>query len=46
MLNEILVRIVSSCGFETVSAFDGGEALAVILQRPVNAVFMDVRQEK
>lgn len=44
MLNEILVRIVSSCGYQTVSAFDGAQAVAVMMQTRVDMVLMDVRR--
>lgn len=43
MLNEILVRIVSSCGYQTVSAFDGAQALTVMMQTKVDLILMDVR---
>lgn len=43
MLNDILVRIVGSCGFLTLSAFDGGEAITTILRQRVDVVLMDVR---
>ncbi len=43
MLNEILVRIVHDCGFQTLSAFDGNEALHVMLQYRIDLIFMDVR---
>lgn len=43
MLNEILVRVVNSCGFQTISAFDGAQALTVLQQTKVDLVLMDVR---
>ena len=43
MLNEILVRIVGSCGYQTISAFDGAQALTVMMQTRVDLVLMDVR---
>jgi CheY-like chemotaxis protein len=43
MINTLLSHIINSCGFSAVSAFDGMQALAMLSEHRVDAIFMDVR---
>lgn len=43
VMNEILVRMVQSCGFMPLSALNGSEAMAIVTKQRVDLVLMDVR---
>ncbi|MBN1287752.1 MAG: response regulator, partial [Anaerolineae bacterium] len=40
--NYILMQMLEVSGFETVTAFDGAEALALIVVDPPDAILLDI----